>query len=157
MRAPHVVVGGGAAPLSPALSLGLFADDISCKIAPRRACSALLRGVPPLLPSPSRPCKSRRSMGLGAVGNERGLSTESLPLSSELFLAFTNSAAAKAMGRTNSCKYQQPQPGSGTGCILRPNARLFRHSTYAEGEEGAFYNPEWHGKSNLMSEGRQRF
>ena len=53
---------------------------------------------------------------------------------------------------TNSCKYQQSQPDSGPAAPspVAPNARLFQR---ARRGHGTFYNPEWHGKSNLMSDG----
>ena len=111
--------------------------------------SARRRAAPrgPSLPSdPSRPCKSRRSMGLGSLGNERALS-----------LSLCGAGVVSRLLRTlrlptNSCKYQQSQPDSGPAAPspVAPNAPLFQR---ARRGHGTFYNPEWHGKSNLMSDG----
>ena len=52
-------------------------------------------------------------------------------------------------GPANSCKYQQFRPGS---LSLAADCSTFP-AEY--GEESTFYNPEWHGKSNLMSRRRR--
>ena len=113
--------------------------------------SPLLGGAPrgPSLPSdPSRPCKSRRSMGLGSLGNERALSL-SLFAEPELFPGFYELCGCQRtvvnINNLNLTLVRPPPPQS--------HPMLDFSSERARRGHGTFYNPEWHGKSNLMSDG----
>ena len=79
-------------------------------------------------------------MGLGSSGNERPLSAES-----ELFPGFYELCGCQlTVENINNLNLA-------LAASSPPNARLFQRVLRTEGGEGTFYNPEWHGKSNLMS------
>ena len=107
--------------------------------APRGPALAL-----PSSPSLFRPCKSRRSMGLG---NERA--PRSKRVSAELFPGFYKLFWPDQLTVVNINNLDLAPS------LWLQTARLFRRGTYG-GQESTFYNPEWHGKSNLMSRRRRR-
>ena len=128
----------------------LFADDISCKIAPRGACYALLcsaarHGVPPSPPTLRAPVNLDGQWDSARWGmKEPPLSLFAEP---ELFPGFYELCGCqRTVVNINNLNLTLVQPHP----PVAPNARLFQR---ARRGHGTFYNPEWHGKSNLMSDG----